>query len=205
MANFDKLFIITKNEMEGNGFQSFFEKSKPEYKVSLELPSPDFFERKVTSQTLVLLDTDSFDNSLLINFLNDLTKYEISCIIFSHSSGPGLLIKAKQLGINGYVSKASSLQKLLDCIKVIELGGLYYDSCFSAALKKLSAFEQMLSITERNILYDVLLFPNRPIREIAQSLNFSKHTLEVHLSNLYKKLCVHSYGEFIKYFQYEND
>ena len=190
--------------MEGNGFKSFFEMHRPEYKVKFILPPstlPDYeLITGTVESSLIIFDTDSIEQDRILDFLQDLAKHEIKCIIYSRLTTPGLVLKAKQLGLSGYVSKASSLERLLDCLKVIELGGMYYDSCFSALLKEISDFTQMLSPMQQNLLYEALLFPNRSIREIAEALKISKHTAEVHLSNLYQKIGVHTFNELVDRF-----
>lgn len=203
MGNFHKLLIFSGNEMEGKGFKSFFEMHRPEYKVNFRLPSPSmnyelFTETDVDS--LIIFDTDCIEQNRILEFLHDLAEHEIKCIIYSRLTTPGLVLKAKQLGLSGYVSKASSLERLLDCLKVIELGGIYYDSCFSALLKEISDFTQMLSPMQQNLLNEALLFPNQSIREIAEALKISKHTAEVHLSNLYQKIGVHTFNELVDRF-----
>ena len=204
MLNFTELEIITNNAIEGNGFKSFFEINRPAYKVNLILQTAEKSDYKIenfhSAKTLIILDTDSFENLSLVKLFNDIAKHELKCIIYSRLTTPGLVLKAKQLGLSGYVSKASPLERLLDCLKVIELGGIYYDPCFSALLKEISDFTQMLSPMQQNLLYEALLFPSRSIREIAESLKISKHTAEVHLSNLYQKIGVHTFNELVDRF-----
>lgn len=203
MDNICKLIIFTSNEMEGNGFKSFFGIHRPEYKVTFILPLPFAnYEAfiKNAKNSIIVLDSDCIEKNKLVDFLLDITKQDIKCIIYSRLTTPGLLIKVRQLGISGYVSKTSPLNCLLDCLKVIELGGIYYDSCFSVQLKEISDFELSLSKMQQNLLYEALLFPNRSIREIADSLKISKHTAEVHLSNLYQKIGVDSFSELVDKF-----
>lgn len=203
MGNFHELLIFTGNKIEGNGFKSFFEMHRPEYKVNFNFtPHASTYKLFTGSpdNSLIVFDTDSIGQDRILDFLQDLAKHEIKCIIYSRLTTPGLVLKAKQLGISGYVSKASPLERLLDCLKVIELGGMYYDSCFSALLKEISDFTQMLSPMQQNLLYEALLFPNRSISEIAEALKISKHTAEVHLSNLYQKIGVHTFNELVDRF-----
>lgn len=206
MAIFHELLIFTGNEMEENGFNSFFEMHRPEYKVKFILPPstlPDYeLITGTVESSLIIFDTDSIEQDRILDFLQDLAKHEIKCIIYSRLTTPGLVLKAKQLGISRYVSKASPLERLLDCLKVIELGGIYYDSCFSALLKEISDFSRSLSPMQQNLLYEALLFPNRSISEIAEALKISKHTAEVHLSNLYQKIGVHTFNELVDRFSF---
>ncbi len=190
--------------MEGNGFKSFFEMHRPEYNVEFILPNAISLNYKLITEavenSLIIFDTDSIEQDRILDFLQNLAKHEIKCIIYSRLTTPGLVLKAKQLGLSGYVSKASPLERLLDCLKVIELGGIYYDSCFSTLLKEISDFSRSLSPMQQNLLYEALFVSNRSISEIAEALKISKHTAEVHLSNLYQKIGVHTFNELVDRF-----
>ena len=208
MNKTNDLYIITTNVMEGTGFKSFLEQNKPEYEIVLHLFSgvsgqTDLFNELKTTlkkNSTVIIDTDSFEDVELLDFLSDLNGLGIKCIIYSNLSTPGLIIKARELLISGYVSKKSPINCLLDCLNVIELGGAYYDTSFSDLLKKILLFEKSLSLTELKILHEVLLFNKRTIKSLANIMNISKHTVEVHLSNLYKKAGVSCYGELVSKF-----
>ena len=161
-----------------------------------------FNELKTTikNNSTVIIDTDSFEDVSLFDFLLDLNECGKKCIIYSNLSTPGLIIKARELLISGYVSKKSPVNCILDCLNVIELGGFYYDTSFSDLLKEILLFEKSLSLTERKIFHEVLLFNNRTIKTLANNMNVSKHNVEVHLSNIYKKANVNSFNELVSKF-----
>ena len=200
-----ELQIITSNVMEGTGFKSFLIQNKADYEVKLQLLSAnssnyDELKNSVNKNAIVIIDTDSLEDETLFNFLLNLYEVGIKCIIYSRLSTPGLMIKARELSMAGYVSKNSKLSCLLNCLDVIELGGTYYDSCFSDLLKKIMNFEKMLSTSEKRLFEAVLLFNNKTIKDLSEILNISKHTVEVHLSNLYKKAKVSSFNGLIEKF-----
>lgn len=200
------LLIITTNEIEGTGFKILLEQNRPEYLVSLMvLPMKDSLEdiklSKLKENTVILLDTDSFENENLLCLLNTIKfTNKLKCILHSKLSTPGLLIKARELFVDGYITKSSSISSMLNCLDVIKLGGTYYDVKFYDLLKSVMIFENDLSLSERKLLNEVLLFKNRKIKDLADVLNVSKHTVEVHLSNLYKKAQVSSFNDLIDKF-----
>ena len=203
------LQIITSSFMEGNGFKSFIEQNKPYYGVELKLVSVNTcshsdlsnnLECPVNKNSIVIIDTDSLEDEELFDLLSTLIEHEIKGIIYSNLSTPGLIIKSREMLISGYVSKKSSLNCLLNCLDVVELGGTYYDSCFSDLLKQIMNFEKGLSVSEKKLLEAVLLFNNRTIKELSEMMHISKHTVEVHLSNLYKKAGVSCYNELVSKF-----
>ena len=199
------LLVITTNAMESDGFKFFFEQNKPGYKVALKLLPAyhsfnDIYDLRLKKDGIIIFDTDSFAEDKLVDCLEEIKRYGIKCIIYSRLSTPGLVIKARELFINGYISKSSPLSRLLNCLNVIELGGNYYDECFSELIKEIMDFEETLSLTQRRFLHEILLFSSRSIRDLSNALNISKHTVEVHLSNLYKKAEVSNYNELISRF-----
>lgn len=205
MQSETEIILLTSNNMEGNGCKSFIELNKPGCKISLMLLSFDYdFDcfniNDVPQNAIVIFDFDSFNARKNFPFIQKLTQEGIRTIIYSQLSTPGLILKAKQHLISGYVSKHSSPDCLLSCINVLELGGFYYDPIFSDLLKKISSFEEELSLTQRNVVYEVLSSPNKSLKEIAAQLHLSKHTAEVHLSNIYHKANVNNYSELLTYF-----
>ena len=208
MNKTNDLYIITTNVMEGTGFKSFLEQNKPEYEIIVKLFSgvsvqPNLFDELKTTvkkNSIVIIDTDSFEDASLFDFLLDLYELGVKCIIYSRLTSPGLLIRVKKLSVDGYVSKSSPVERLLNCLNVIELGGTYYDSCFSDLLKRIMLFENNLSASEKKLLEEVLLFSNRTIRDLSETMHISKHTAEVHLSNIYKKADVSCYNELVSKF-----
>lgn len=137
MNQANDLNILTTNVMEGTGCKSFFKQNKPEYEIIVKLFSgasvqPNLFDElktTVNKNSTVIIDTDSFEDASLFDFLLDLYELGVKCIIYSRLTSPGLLIKVKKLSVDGYVSKSSPVERLLNCLNVIELGGTYYDSC----------------------------------------------------------------------------
>lgn len=205
MQSKPEIILLTSNNMEGNGCKSFIELNKPESKITLTLLSSDydfdcFNVNRVSKNTIVILDYDSFEDKKILLFVEKMNHKEIKTIVYSQLSTPGLILKAKQLLISGYVSKHSNPECLLNCINVLELGGFYYDPIFSDLIKKISVFVQELSLTQRNVFYEVLSSPNKGLKEIAAQLSLSKHTAEVHLSNIYHKIDVSNYSELVTYF-----
>ena len=100
MGNFHELLIFTDNEIEGKGFKSFFEMHRPEYKVKFVLPHPSNLSNyKLITETvdssLIIFDTDSIGQDRILDFLQDLAKHELKCIIYSRLTTPGLVLKAK--------------------------------------------------------------------------------------------------------------
>lgn len=191
--------------MEGNGCKSYIELNNPDWKTSLSLLSYNFdfttFNiNSIPKDAIVILDFDSFVDEKILFLVQKMTLLGIKTIIYSQLSTPGLILKAKQQLVSGYISKHSNPEYLLNCINVLELGGLYYDPIFSDLLKTISTFEKDLSLTQKSVYYEVLASSNKGLKEIAARLNLSKHNVEVHLSNIYQKAGVSNFQELISCF-----
>lgn len=195
MDIFEGIEIVTENIMEGGGLKNFLESSFPNCPVFLYSFDSLLQVSIQENKKLKIIDIDNHKNEDL-----EKIRRRNKCIVYSQTNSPGLLMKCKKLLISGYVSKKSSSNCILNCIKVINLGGTYYDSCFSEILGKVSEFEKQLSLTQIGVFNRVLLNPDWSISEIAQDMEMSKHTLEVHLSNIYQKAEVNSFSELVSLF-----
>lgn len=202
MDSFSEVLIVTANAMEGSGCKNFLELNNLGIKISVVLLYP-IFEMKLKNDNqkkIIIIDYDSLDEKSVFCFLKETESANHSIILYSQLSSPGILLKAKKLMISGYISKQSSPECLLNCIRVIELGGTYFDSCFSEVLRKISAFEIELTLTQRHIFFEAISSRNKNLKDIAEQMRISKHTLEVHLSNIYEKAGVKNFNELIDTF-----
>lgn len=109
-------------------------------------------------------------------------------------------------GVSGYILKSCSFTQLLQCIKTVLSGEMFF--CEEAqhlimntkgwpfTNKPISVFS-MLSNKEREVLQ--LIAEGRKSKKIADKLNISVRTVEVHRSHLKKKLDIQSIAELTKF------
>ena len=109
-------------------------------------------------------------------------------------------------GASGYILKSCSFKELLTCIKIV-LSGKYY---FCKEVKhfvtnkehvpvnnKNASVFSLLSERERQVLQ--LIAEGHKSRTIAQKLNVSIKTIDIHRTNLKTKLNIHSIAELTKF------
>lgn len=204
-----KIYIFTNNEMEGVGIKFILDNKLNSSQISVRKPvvlgenfenllnkKDDYLEKNA----LLVVDIDTEINFAFLEFLSNLENYSCNCIIISRMKSPGLFLKSQELMIGGYVSKSSSAQNISDCVTAIVNGGLYYDACFLKLISKLNTFKETLSLQELRIFKTSLIFTNASVTEIANMIGISKHSVEVHLSNIYKKADVKNFSELVSKF-----
>lgn len=130
----------------------------------------------------------------------------VKVIILSMHEEEEYLRKALEYGAAGYILKSSSDEVLLNSLQQVMAGGCVVDPLFAISdpqkwLDELEGennqYYERLSKREREILPLVSLgYTNR---EIAERLFISVKTVEVHKSNLMKKLEVDSFSELLQY------
>ena len=111
------------------------------------------------------------------------------------------VLKSIKAGADGYLLKGSSKEEFLKALHTVAAGGKYFSGDISSILisqltnsstslepKQSLADEMMITKREKEIL--TLLLSGKGNKEIAEALDISKRTAEVHRFNLMKKLKV---------------
>src|SRR3981189_2283567 len=122
--------------------------------------------------------------------------------IFSMNDEPAFVVRAIELGANGYVSKGDDPQHLLSAVRSVANGQnfvaphLAQAVAFSTASVRASPASQ-LSPKELEILR--LLSHGKNIAEIAGTLNISYKTVANSTSRLKQKLAARSHSDLIRF------
>lgn len=132
------------------------------------------------------------------------TYSDVRTLVLSMHDSEEYVVKAIQAGADGYLLKGASKEEFLKAIEKIASGGKYFTGDISAIIMKnfvngkattTSAIEDKkiedpfnLTKREKQILNLVLQLKNN--KDIAEELQISKRTAEVHRFNLMKKLDV---------------
>ncbi|KFF16791.1 response regulator [Flavobacterium hydatis] len=125
----------------------------------------------------------------------------VKIIILTMHESEEYVLKSIKAGADGYLLKGSSKEEFLKALHTVAMGGKYFSGDISAILikqllnnnfnvdlRQSSGEETMITRREREILK--LLLTGKGNKEIAETLNISKRTAEVHRFNLMKKLKV---------------
>ncbi|SEN97587.1 two component transcriptional regulator, LuxR family [Flavobacterium sp. CF108] len=125
----------------------------------------------------------------------------IKIIMLSMHESEEYVLKSIKAGADGYLLKGSSKEEFLKALHTVSSGGKYFSGDISSILigqltnpsnplepKQNLSDEMMITKREKEIL--TLLLSGKGNKEIAEALDISKRTAEVHRFNLMKKLKV---------------
>jgi two-component system, NarL family, nitrate/nitrite response regulator NarL len=126
---------------------------------------------------------------------------QVKIVMLSMHESEEYVLKSIKAGADGYLLKGSSKDEFLKALHTVSEGGKYFSGDISSILigqltnpipsseVKLAANEEML-ITKREKEILSLLLSGKGNKEIAEVLDISKRTAEVHRFNLMKILKV---------------
>ena len=125
----------------------------------------------------------------------------VKIVMLSMHESEEYVLKSIKAGADGYLLKGSSKEEFLKAVHTVANGGKYFSGDISSILigqlsnpsgavetKQSLDEEQLITKREKEILK--LLLSGKGNKEIAEALDISKRTAEVHRFNLMKKLKV---------------
>ncbi|PWA05754.1 response regulator transcription factor [Flavobacterium laiguense] len=125
----------------------------------------------------------------------------VKIVMLSMHESEEYVLKSIRAGADGYLLKGSSKEEFLKALHTVANGGKYFSGDISSILinqlgnpvaltetKQTLEEEQQITKREKEILK--LLLSGKGNKEIAEALDISKRTAEVHRFNLMKKLKV---------------
>jgi two-component system nitrate/nitrite response regulator NarL len=125
----------------------------------------------------------------------------VKIVMLSMHESEEYVLKSIQAGADGYLLKGSSKEEFLKALHTVANGGKYFSGDISSILigqltnpvlasepKQSLSEDQIITKREKEILK--LLLTGKGNKEIAEALDISKRTAEVHRFNLMKKLKV---------------
>ncbi len=116
---------------------------------------------------------------------------------------PAYVLKAIQLGADGYVLKNADHEELIRAVETIYQGQKYYSSVISNIVidnlnKKFQTEKQAIQVTAREQEVLQLVADGLSNKLIADQLNISQRTVETHRTNLLRKFEVFNAAELVK-------
>jgi two-component system, NarL family, nitrate/nitrite response regulator NarL len=125
----------------------------------------------------------------------------VKIIVLSMHDSEEYVLKSIKAGADGYLLKGSSKEEFLKALHAVVNGGKYFSGDISSILisqlthpsiplQTKQPIEEELQITKREKEILQLLLSGKGNKEIAEALDISKRTAEVHRFNLMKKLKV---------------
>lgn len=125
----------------------------------------------------------------------------VKIVMLSMHESEEYVLKSIKAGADGYLLKGSSKDEFLKAVHTIANGGKYFSGDISsiligqlknttASLESKPLLDDDMAITKREKEILKLLLSGKGNKEIAEALEISKRTAEVHRFNLMKKLKV---------------
>lgn len=125
----------------------------------------------------------------------------VKIVMLSMHESEEYVLKSIKAGADGYLLKGSSKEEFLKALHSVSDGGKYFSGDISSILigqlsnssiatEKKNPLDEDLTITKREKEILQLLLSGKGNKEIAEALEISKRTAEVHRFNLMKKLKV---------------
>ena len=125
----------------------------------------------------------------------------VKIVMLSMHESEEYVLKSIKAGADGYLLKGSSKEEFLKALHTVAHGGKYFSGDISSiligqltnptlTLEPKQSIEDELLITKREKEILKLLLSGKGNKEIAEALDISKRTAEVHRFNLMKKLKV---------------
>jgi two-component system, NarL family, nitrate/nitrite response regulator NarL len=125
----------------------------------------------------------------------------VKIVMLSMHESEEYVLKSIKAGADGYLLKGSSKEEFMKAVHTIANGGKYFSGDISSilisqlsnpvlAMESKQSIDEDLMITKREKEILKLLLSGKGNKEIAEALDISKRTAEVHRFNLMKKLKV---------------
>lgn len=121
---------------------------------------------------------------------------ETKIIGFSMFEQTEAISQMQAAGAKGYILKNSSLKKVLEAIRTVAKGGIFFDDAITTH-DSLTKEEIILSKREKEILQ--LIGEGKTSQEIADTLYIGKTTVDTHRKNIIKKINIHGKTDLIRF------
>lgn len=156
---------------------------------------------------LILLDyfmpgTDGF--ALVSGLCENHTS--IPVIILSGSSDPVLMQRLLECGASGFISKTTDHEVIMDALRLVLAGGVYIPSdidppaslaetgmdggLYTCRCVAPTGAEMLIQLTQRQHQVLRLMAEGRTNKDISRELSVSENTVKVHVTAVFKALCV---------------
>lgn len=149
-----------------------------------------------TNPNVVLLDISmpNLDGLKVLQIMRE-QKMNAKVLIMTAKEEPEYLLKAVDMGCDGYILKKSDSVSLRKAIHSVYNGEMYIEPELKSVLDETvsirdSAVDRLNDLTRREIDVLKLLAEGLFNKEIASRLNISERTVKNHVSNIFKKISV---------------
>lgn len=135
---------------------------------------------------LIIVDIQLINDESGFTLVQQLrNKYpQIKIVMYSMYDTWGFVLQAKDLGVEGYISKVASDEKLVRCLNIVRDGGTYYEKKSESIQQELESILPVLKKQEKTVFEMAL--QGKTNKQISDELFISLHTVENYISYLIK-------------------
>jgi len=203
MSNIIRVVLADDHVFVRDGIKSLLENEANIEVVGEAIDGADALEVVASSKPDLLIADIRMPNLTGIELVEKLRRENnnVKIIMLSMHESEEYVLKSIKAGADGYLLKGSSKEEFLKALHTVAAGGKYFSGDISSILisqltnsatssepKQNLAEDTMITKREKEIL--TLLLSGKGNKEIAEALEISKRTAEVHRFNLMKKLKV---------------
>ncbi|MBQ6276803.1 MAG: response regulator transcription factor [Bacteroidales bacterium] len=125
----------------------------------------------------------------------------IKILILSAETDEETILKAVEIGVNGFISKASQPNDIYNAIETIADGADYFGRDIAQILNEVAAGKKMQDdvFSPRELEIIRYCADGLMSKEIAEKLSISARTVEGHKLSIFRKMGISNTAELIKY------
>ena len=184
------LYIVDDHSMLKNGLKNYLE-SNTKFTVTGAFAGgaeclDALKNEKSELPGIIIIDIQLAENESGFTLVKGLKKLypSIKIIMYSMYDTWGFILQAKDLGVQGYISKVASDEELVRCLSVVQAGGTYYEKKSESIQSELESITSVLKKQEK-VVFEMAL-QGKTNKQIADELFISLHTVENYISYLIK-------------------
>ena len=184
------LYIVDDHSMLKNGLKNYLE-SNTKFTVTGAFAGgaeclDALKNEKSELPEIIIIDIQLAENESGFTLVKELKKLypSIKIIMYSMYDTWGFILQAKDLGVQGYISKVASDEELVHCLFVVQAGSTYYEKKSESIQSELESITSVLKKQEK-VVFEMAL-QGKTNKQIADELFISLHTVENYISYLIK-------------------
>lgn len=129
---------------------------------------------------------------------------DLNVIILTTFEETDMIFKALSAGACSYVSKRSSLHKIIEAVQIVDEGGSYMSPAIARKISDFYAPKKKHQLTNRQKEIINGIVKGKSYKMIASDLFISLDTVRSHIKNIYTALEINSKAELIRK-SYDNE
>ena len=196
----NSLFIVDDHSMLKNGLKNYLETNTAWFVTGTFTTGTECLaelQKRMLKKAAGLAPEDELPDLIIIDIqlINDESgftlvqqlrnKYpQIKIVMYSMYDTWGFVLQAKDLGVEGYISKVASDEELVRCLNIVRDGGTYYEKKSESIQQELESILPVLKKQKKTVFEMVL--QGKTNKQISDELFISLHTVENYISYLIK-------------------